>query len=757
MNTSGYPQFLSHRPCGQDIYGGKSQDRLTKAIAEYIKHVDENDEQNSAHVPRIIGLEGSWGCGKSNVIAQLGVQLKNEPPPKFQYHVLVYDAWAYQEDLQRHTLLEWLVNASIVAKIVSEGERMDDALETFGEMKKSFGDQKSEIYAQIDTLAKLFAWIVVLCSICTVVVTAADKNTVAAGGINIILSFMGVLICLLLLCFVYDKRYTFRLVACLFYNKLIRKFLKKGGRERQPEGARQQNHQGVLSQTIVSKEKSVFQFRDWMQKFSEYIGKEKDTNEESGGPKKVIIVFDNMDRLISEKVKDMWSLIHTFFSDDGFENIWAIVPYDQDRLSQAYFEWHRLDDRKTGETEITWSTTCSECQKTAPWKEPIQHFIDKTFPINFRVAAPVLSDARLAFDKKFKEAFGGSEEEFSAIKAEGRRIGRLYGNRRPAATMRDIISYINDLVALKRIWGDTISLFSLGIFVLFKKRILLNPVYEILSGDYLQQEPYILNDEKLQNDIAALVYNVEHNLAFQILLRKKLEEAVNRNDKHAFDMCKMHSKFYDVLAVIIQNLNADQVNNVILTLSEAKLDRDCMGEIWHYCSKLMEKNGVVMWSFTVQCDILIQNLSEADVKVFVGQYLNGEYVKLKGKAYFEVMWDMYNSIVRRAGHPIDLRWSGNPHDVEEFIEYIDAAAVKYAMFPAECSVRALVSYYRQHEATMEPSLCMVHYVWKVKDDQDDECKALIEEWLNRLQCPKVSLQSLGVDSFYYSKEDGIRD
>lgn len=40
MGQEEYPRFISNRPCGNDKYEGKSQERLAKAIAKHFKDTD---------------------------------------------------------------------------------------------------------------------------------------------------------------------------------------------------------------------------------------------------------------------------------------------------------------------------------------------------------------------------------------------------------------------------------------------------------------------------------------------------------------------------------------------------------------------------------------------------------------------------------------------------------------------------------------------------------------------------------------------
>ena len=59
-----YPRYLSTAPHGEDLYEGKSQEKIKDAIEKYILDTDNpNVELSEAKMPRLIGLEGKWGSG----------------------------------------------------------------------------------------------------------------------------------------------------------------------------------------------------------------------------------------------------------------------------------------------------------------------------------------------------------------------------------------------------------------------------------------------------------------------------------------------------------------------------------------------------------------------------------------------------------------------------------------------------------------------------------------------------------------------
>lgn len=81
MTNEMYPKYLSTSPSGIDLYEGKSQDNLASAIKEHIVSIDKGTKDDEQPViPRIIGIEGAWGCGKSNVIKKIEDLMSSKLP-----------------------------------------------------------------------------------------------------------------------------------------------------------------------------------------------------------------------------------------------------------------------------------------------------------------------------------------------------------------------------------------------------------------------------------------------------------------------------------------------------------------------------------------------------------------------------------------------------------------------------------------------------------------------------------------------------
>ena len=82
--------FIKNQPLGEDLFKNKSQEKTAIVISEKII----NDEDF-----KIIGIDGEWGSGKSNLVRL--IEKKLEKSHKF----FVYDVWGHQEDEQRKSIL----------------------------------------------------------------------------------------------------------------------------------------------------------------------------------------------------------------------------------------------------------------------------------------------------------------------------------------------------------------------------------------------------------------------------------------------------------------------------------------------------------------------------------------------------------------------------------------------------------------------------------------------------------------------------
>lgn len=91
-----YPQIVSTAPCNDDWFEGQSHKRIASKIADII--LDESQHG-------IIGIDGGWGSGKSNLVGltqkAIAERVKNDKNKKYEF--VTFDVWA-QPKLRKESI-----------------------------------------------------------------------------------------------------------------------------------------------------------------------------------------------------------------------------------------------------------------------------------------------------------------------------------------------------------------------------------------------------------------------------------------------------------------------------------------------------------------------------------------------------------------------------------------------------------------------------------------------------------------------------
>lgn len=645
-NKKQYPCFIKNAPCGNDKFEGKSQERLAKAIAKHFEKTDNISDEDKG-LPRIVGLEGIWGSGKSNVIRLLEKELKE------QYYFFEYDAWGHQEDLQRRSFLELLTDKLIADKILYgntkisiKGGGSKDV--TWNEKLKYLLARKTETvtekYPRISNGMAAAILVAILTPIFTFI--AYSLKTQIEGWwfaiISILISGLPVIVALCVWIRAYkrdNKKYNLSYLLAIYNDKI---------------------ENDICYETLSEDEPTVMEFKAWMQNISDHIGKNK--------TKKLVVIFDNMDRLPAEKVKELWSSIHTFFSEDGFTNIWAIIPFDEKHLACAFG---------------------SEDETKA--KQLTSYFINKTFPIVYRVAQPVITDFRKIFNSFFQEAFGDTNEDI-----EKDTINRIYRLLHPNANVREIISFINEIVTLKSVWGEDITILNIALFVLKKDILTKDPVNQILSGDYLSDVSKIIkNDMVLQRQISALVYGIDIEHASQIPLTKYIENCVTAENGYNINEYSESNKQFDtVLDEVIRNIDDTAIDNAVNCLYDLKRTNNIINRIWNYLSnRKIESKLQEQKIEDVYKKLLLKTKKEQHQKII--NYIYSElqnFNEFSGSNYFKALDDL-NKFIKENDLEASIKHSEKILSSEVFIDYVTAAGEKYTEYKAKTNPEDLDNYF----------------------------------------------------------------
>jgi len=398
-----------------------TEDRLEahKNIASTLARIIRTEEGG-----KTIALSGTWGSGKSTIIKLAGQQLEN-PAHNIDTVIFTYDTWAHSGDPLRRSFLEKLIKALLEKKWLEKPTEWEDSLK--------------ELANRLE-----------------IVDTTTDPKLTDVGNV------LAVFVYLLPLAFIYLGVYlrlsTYETwqhwvfgTSCLailappfiVIYAAIREF------RRQEKGKRlstlglligkSSEHKITTSQRTP--EPTSVEFQDKFRKLIENCLTDEN--------RRLVIVFDNLDRLDSEEIRAVWPALRTFseisYKGDGYvKRLWVVVPFDPDGL-------HNVLNIPSGKKDETEDPNAIVSDDTTT-----KRYFDKTFQIELRVPPPILSNWRLFFLSTLEKAFGKNDE------ISFNRIYRIFRasiqDRDQHPTPRSVIKFINRLITMYHTWGDTIPL-----------------------------------------------------------------------------------------------------------------------------------------------------------------------------------------------------------------------------------------------------------------------------------------------------------
>lgn len=676
MKNIEYPRFIQNKPIGEDKFEGKSAERIADAIKT---HINKYAEEDYKEFPKIIGLEGEWGSGKSNIIKLL----KEKERLGNNYYIFEYDAWGHQEDLQRRSFLETLTNDLINNKKVellpekcSRKNIYENKFESWEDKLKYLLARKRE--TKFTSKPKISKGIIssILVVILTPIITAAVANEenislvckILIGLIPIGIAFIFLLFLLLF------KITTWSDLFEIYSGDKIK---------------------DIINETISENEPSVKEFKDWMQDLSDDLIE-----------KRLIIVFDNMDRLPAEKVKELWSSIHTFFSEDGYKNIWVIIPFDREHLANAFGE--RI---KSKNLELA-------CQ-----------FINKTFPVIYKVAPPITTDWEKIFMDYFYDAFGEIEKENQII------IQKIYGRFKYINSPRYIIAFINELVSLKFIWREQIPLIDLAIYAVYKEELKINPINFIVNEKYTDGiSDLIKSTEKLQENISAIYYNIDANLAKQIPLKQFIRKSLTGDQNYVLKKLSDYKYFIQLLEEEIKRVNPSDIDKAIFSLET--LDIKDNAELIMLWNKLVEIQMTIPTDKLIYkyyySSLLINSQDLYRRKMIL--YLYKGFINIKefnGNTYYIAMNSIEKCLIENSIN-ISLDEFVQEKEVQPniFYNYMNIASEDYKKFKLTCDNKALNEFLISKFPAETYKMNFISYLENDQNYNFELLKNNIEEILN---------------------------
>lgn len=644
-----YPHFIVDKPLGEDFFEGQSQSKLAENISNYILKVDVKNT-NKESLPRIIGIEGSWGSGKSNVVTKLDNKLKN-----LSYYIFTYDTWSHQEDLQRRSILETLTNRLIQGEVsIKMRNGKLHTAKWSDQLQMLLSNKTTTITKSIPKFSWAAIWGILLVGYFAV--SSVILNQLIERGIYFRFRWILVIELLpLLLVGGMSLLYAFCKSKWEIFTTLLT----------------QKNDNIIDEQFTSSEEPSITEFKNWIQVISDELDRGKCTK------KKVIIVFDNMDRLPSNKVIQLWSLIHTFFAGSNFKNIWVIIPFDYVHLCEAILP--------------------SEKKEIDKFKQ----FINKTFPIVFTVPKPVITDYRKLFKTLFEKAFGKNEHDEE-------HICQVFMCLEENPNPRTVICFINELVALRLQWRSAqFRLQNLALYVLKKGYLLYNKEKSLeeslLSNELFDKvNSFYPQTDSVRIQLCQFAYGLEdEKLAGELPLRNVLLNSINNGNPISEYAESPH--FVPVLESILTSAyitedslaNAVKSFNMLDTSNFNEEEQERLNKKWGALANMKSRIHFTEVENDETIHTLIQRVSGNCAKRLLESYCSKiSKCSLTNGANYYIVLNKLQKAIGNTYKEIDIIGMLQEREVtpEIFEEYVNAARENYPIFKVSTDNQLLNEY-----------------------------------------------------------------
>ncbi|WP_165835307.1 P-loop NTPase fold protein [Chryseobacterium viscerum] len=560
--------FLTNHPLGEDLFKNKSQDKIATVISDKI--INEKDF-------KIIGIDGAWGSGKSNLVHL--IEKKVEKTHKF----FIYDVWGHQEDEQRRAILveltEFIKNEKDLLK-KNEKDIWDDKL------KILLANSKETVTINQPYLSVGF--IFSLLSIIYIPTVNVFKDSLK--DFFEIESWFWKLVLVAFPLFIVIGIYIYNLFRNWIDKKGFSKSFRYAAEETFQVYTNKQKEETKI-ETISENQPSVRDFQKWMKEIDDDLNK------------KIVLVFDNFDRLPKKHILNIWSSIHIFFAEKEYKNIKVILPFDREHIQNAFKELNSDGTNKTFGDD----------------------YVNKTFDIVFRVTLPIMSDWKQFFQNQWRKAFINYDED------ELRLVIQVYEFLSKRITPREIIAFVNEILTIKLL-DENFRERYIAIFVLKKDEILANPLKSVTEFDYLDGLKSIYySDPDFAKHLTAVIYHIDVDEAVELIYTQELKDSLNKNDVEKFNsICK--SDFADsIFSSAIVDI--DVLENPIKTLSkiesESKIPKLQIAQAWK-----------TFYHKVLNSDPVIDKLEVEDWQlILIENYADDQYLKLLTDQYIKILND----------------------------------------------------------------------------------------------------------------------
>lgn len=562
-------------PAGEDLYEGQPQERLADSIFKFIKSEDSSDA-------KIIGLEGGWGTGKSNVIKIIEKKIKDS------FDVFTFNVWGHQGDDLLYIFAEEL-NEYLFARI-SNKKKKEKLASKFNKLSQNHIHKDTRSTASISIIGLIIIAIFWGGNALNSIYGNFPEDTKEKIWPMIMNwgPLIGLLLAVVIVCCIvsWKKKYKGQAIKYSLCDILL---------EYQGNKKETYTEEVIRQKKITSKE-----FRSYI----EYIDKEI-YGDSLNMRKKIILVFDNFDRLPDEEIRELWGMIHVYFSGDSeqftYKNIKVILPFDRKHIENAF-----ANGNNDGDNFAT-------------------DYINKTFDFCFHVAPPILSNWRKYFITKWKESNNGEpcEEIDKELEVSMQIIDACFTYEE--INPRLLLQIINEVQSI--IYCNSVEIpYRYIVFYIVSKMKRKGDIVNLLlyyndeEKSFYNRVRSLLEDDDYLKYMTMLIYQLQNDDSSTVVLERKLKESILNNNHDEFFAITNSYVFSQIANKVVRSLRFDQLNNAVRFYNELEksdkktLEKGQWDAIWETLAKLyLNGNSDKPISPTYELD-LMHNLNDEKTK-----------------------------------------------------------------------------------------------------------------------------------------------
>ena len=637
-------QHLTNEPIGEDLYDGQAQTALAKRIEAEIKTPSTFMGPGGAWEHTVVmALEGPWGSGKSNVLKkvekEIGHTLGASKENKIEAVFVNYDLWMHRQDLSRKSILE-----SIVADLVDDKKVLPE------EFKSKLMELTGErVRGSIKEIPRVGWTSCVLIVVNALLVALSVWNSIRKDLFNWELTSMQVVFGLIVI------------GICRFVESEYRKLKDYSF----------QNFRHV-------DEPSAKDFIGYLDKVANALSNPEDSEDH----KKVILVFDNLDRLNDEEIQKFWTATHVLFAErrtHRSRNVQVIIPYDRARMREAFGSSQAGD-------------------------EYIRKVIDKVFVM----PAVIMTDWSRFLLERMKMAFEDLDDQqlLEAVRVFD------WLHRPDDLTPRAMISFVNDMVSVcegLRYDGDekVTSPIPLSIVALYVMGWRRNDQIEkvdnvellLVSGSFLPESSKIarswyLGDINRSTQLAAIVYQLPEQQAAEIL-RYQSTGAFLDGGRSLGGLCQQ-PYFHKVFSTVIKHVR--QLEMVPQSL--ATIDTPDAQKYWDEYYDVKKEEIVMAHNFfptiTKGEALLFANISKwQEYYMKLEAHLQNNTKGIFNENLHVQFAVSVENALKQGGRTLVNSFVRPPVEPERFVKYLRAAQENFHVLNMQCNLTELDDWFAQ--------------------------------------------------------------